>query len=62
MLATPASGQFYNGMQMTFGKNRVQYKDFYWTYFRFDEIDCYYNEFGREVAEYASTVAHRETQ
>lgn len=53
-----ASGQFYNGMQMTFGKNRVQYKDFYWTYFRFEDIDCYYNEFGREVAEYASKVAH----
>ena len=58
MLAIPASGQFYNGMQTTFGKNRIQYKDFFWTYFRFDEIDCYYNEFGREVAEYASTVAH----
>jgi len=56
---TPASGQFYNGMQMTFGKNRVQYKDFYWTYFRFDDIDCYYNEFGREVAEYACTVAEQ---
>jgi len=56
--ATPASGQFYNGMQMTFGKNRIQHKDFYWTYFRFDDIDCYYNEFGRQVAEYASKVAH----
>ena len=53
----PASGQFYNGMQMTFGKNRVQYKDFYWDYFRFEDVDCYYNEFGREVAEYASKVA-----
>ena len=54
----PASGQFYNGMQMNFGKNRVQHKNFYWTYFRFDEIDCYYNEFGREVAEYACKVAY----
>lgn len=51
------NGQFYNGMQMTFGKNRVQYKDFYWTYFRFEDIDCYYNEFGREVAEYACKEA-----
>lgn len=57
LTALPASGQFYNGMQMTFGKNRVQHRDFYWTYFRFDDIDCYYNEFGREVAEYASVVA-----
>lgn len=57
MLASPASGQFYNGMQMTFGKNRIQHNDFYWTYFRFDEMDCYYTEFGREVAEYACKVA-----
>jgi hypothetical protein len=57
LLVTPASGQFYNGMQMTFGKNRVQYKDFYWTYFRFDNMDCYYNEFGREVAEFACKTA-----
>ena len=53
----PAYSQFYNGMQMTFGKNRVQYRNFYWTYFRFDDMDVYYNEFGREVAEYASVVA-----
>ncbi len=57
MLVSPASGQFYNGMQMTFGKNRIQHNDFYWTYFRFDEMDCYYTEFGREVAEYACKVA-----
>lgn len=59
MPALPAAGQFYNGMQMTFGKNRVQYRDFFWNYFRFDDIDCYYNEFGREVAEYACTVAEK---
>ena len=56
---SPAFGQFYNGMQMTFGKNRVQYRDFFWTYFRFEDFDCYYNEFGREVAEYACTVADK---
>lgn len=55
--AYTADGQFYNGMQMTFGKNRVQYKDFYWDYFRFEDMDCYYNELGREVAEFACKVA-----
>lgn len=57
LTVTPAAGQFYNGMQMTFGKNRVQHRDFYWTYFRFDEMDVYYNEFGREVAEFAAKEA-----
>ncbi len=57
LIIATANGQFYNGMQMTFGKNRVQHGNFYWNYFRFDEIDCYYNEFGREVAEFATSVA-----
>lgn len=52
-----SAGQFYNGLQMTFGKNRVQYKNFYWDYFRFEDVDCYYNEFGRDVAEFACKVA-----
>ena len=38
----PASAQFYNGSQITFGKNRVQYTDFLWTYFRFNNYDVYY--------------------
>ncbi|MFN8134169.1 MAG: hypothetical protein U0Z17_02665 [Bacteroidales bacterium] len=28
LLSRPAAAQFYNGSQMTFGKNRVQYNDF----------------------------------
>ncbi len=52
-----SSAQFYNGMQMSFGKNRVQNGTFSWTYFRFDDFDCYYNEYGREVAQYACKVA-----
>ncbi len=49
-----ASGQFYNGHQMTFGKNRVQHYDYYWSFYRFEEIDCYFNEFGRELAQYTA--------
>ncbi len=50
-------GQFYNGLQMTFGKNRIQYYDFYWSYYRFDEFDCYFNEYGKELAQYTSNFA-----
>ena len=42
-----ASSQFYNGHQMTFGKNKVQYYKYYWQFYRFDDFDCYFNEFGR---------------
>jgi len=27
---------------MTFGKNRVQYNDFYWEYYRFKRFDTYF--------------------
>jgi len=49
-----ASGQFYNGHQMSFGKNKVQYYDYYWQYYRFDDFDCYFNEYGRDLAQYTA--------
>ncbi len=51
------SGQFYDGLQMTFGKNRVQYYDYYWMYYRFDDFDCYFNEQGKELAQYTADYA-----
>ena len=53
-------GQFYNGHQMQFGKNRVQYNNFYWNYFRFDRFDIYYNEDGKNLAKYAADFAETE--
>ncbi|MFC2102642.1 hypothetical protein ACFLS7_06565 [Bacteroidota bacterium] len=50
-------GQFYNGSQLTFGKSRVQYNDFFWTYFRFDKFDTYFYLNGRELAEYTAEYA-----
>jgi Tol biopolymer transport system component len=52
-----ANGQFYNGLQMSFGKNRVQYYDYYWSFYRFDDIDCYFNENGRELAQNTADYA-----
>ena len=49
-----ANGQFYNGHQMTFGKNKVQYYDYYWSFYRFEDIDCYFNEYGRDLAQYTA--------
>jgi WD40 repeat protein len=42
--------QFYNGSQMSFGKSRIQYKDFLWTYYKFDKFDIYFYLNGRELA------------
>src|SRR5664279_2512429 len=52
-----AYGQFYNGLQMSFGKNKVQYYDFYWQFYRFDNFDCYFNEYGRDLAQFTAEYA-----
>jgi hypothetical protein len=52
-----ANSQFYNGHQMTFGKNKVQYYDYYWQFFRFDDFDCYFNEYGLDLAEFTAEYA-----
>jgi hypothetical protein len=56
----PISAQFYNGHQMAFGKNRVQYNDFYWSYQRYDRFDTYFNEYGKTIAEYTAKYADKE--
>ncbi len=52
-----AEGQFYNGHQMSFGKNKVQFYDYYWSFYRFDDFDCYFNEYGRDLAQFTADYA-----
>jgi WD40 repeat protein len=49
--------QFYNGHQMSFGKNRVQYNDYVWSFYRHENFDVYFNEDGRNLAEYTADYA-----
>jgi Tol biopolymer transport system component len=51
------TAQFYNGSQLTFGKSRVQYNDFFWTYYRYDKFDTYFYLNGKELAIYAAEYA-----
>ncbi len=44
--------QFYNGSQLTFGKNRVQHQQFNWQYLRAEQYDVYYYPTGRALAQY----------
>lgn len=55
-----AEAQFYNGMQMTFGKNRVQYSDNYWKYYRFERFDVYSYEEGTELSLYVADFVEKE--
>jgi hypothetical protein len=60
VLSPDLIAQFYNGHQMSFGKNRVQYNDFYWTFQRYDRFDTYFNQYGQTIAEYTAKFATKE--
>jgi len=57
-----ATAQFYNGMQMTFGKNRVQYNDRYWKFYRFDRFDVYSYEDGTDLSLYVADFVQKELE
>jgi len=46
--------QFYNGSQLTFGKNRIQHKNFIWNYYRFSEFDTYFYANGAPLAQHCA--------
>ena len=58
--SSTVNAQFYNGLHMSFGKNRVQYNEFNWQFFRFDKFDTYFYVGGRNIAENASIIAKNE--
>lgn len=52
-------GQFYNGSQLTFGKNRVQYKSFLWSHYRYPDFDVYFYKNGKPLAIYTARTAYK---
>lgn len=55
-----ALAQFNFGHQMEFGKNRVQFKPFYWQYINHEALKIYYYQGGFDLAKFVSVAAHRE--
>lgn len=55
-VAATGSGQaqFYTGSEMSFGRKRVQYEKFFWSYYRFDGFDVYFNRKGKNLALYTA--------
>ncbi len=49
--------QFYNGTQTSFGQNRVQYRDFEWQFYRFDNYETYFYTGGKGLAEHTAKLA-----
>ncbi|MEQ8325436.1 MAG: hypothetical protein RIE58_02415 [Vicingaceae bacterium] len=52
-------GQFYDGSNMTFGKNRIQFDEFEWQYYRFNAYETYFYTGGKDLAIYASQAAEQ---
>jgi hypothetical protein len=49
--------QFYNGYQMTFGKNRVQYEQRFWNFYKWQSFDTYFYLGGQELAIFTGRTA-----
>lgn len=48
------SAQFYNGTKIDFGKNRIQYDDFEWQFYRFNNYETYFYTGGKDLAVHAA--------
>ena len=49
---TKSEAQFYNGSQISFGKNRVQHQNFNWQFMRAEQYDVYFYPTGKALAQY----------
>lgn len=55
-----SNAQFYYGLHQTFGKNRVEYKEFDWRFFRYERFDVFFYDNGRDVAEQVARMMSRQ--
>ena len=56
-LAFDGTSQFYFGSHQTFGKNRLQHKDFEWQYYQFRRYTTHFYTGGKELAAYVGEHA-----
>ena len=62
-LSLSGYSQFYNGSQVEFGKNRVQYnKDRLWFFYRFEKFNTYFYQGGESLAHYTYRYASEQIQ
>lgn len=52
-------GQFYQGSNMEFGKNRVQFREFDWYYYPTDKFEVFYYQGGEDLAQYVLVSADK---
>lgn len=57
LFSSNSIAQFYNGYEMQFGKNRVQYDQRFWSFMKFRNFDTYYYLGGLELAAFTGRTA-----
>lgn len=57
-VSNTVNAQFYYGLQQPFGKNRVQYNNFFWSYYEFERFETYFYGDGKDLAKYVGKVAN----
>lgn len=57
LTASQLSGQFFYGYRQDFGKNRVQYTQFDWVFYRFERYDVYFYTRNDELAAQVARMA-----
>jgi hypothetical protein len=57
-----AKAQFNYGHQMDFGKNRIQYQTFVWTYLDYERYRVYSYQGGTEIAKYVAVSVARQLE
>ena len=55
-LGARASAQFYDGSNVTFGKNRVQYQEFFWMHYPMGTFDVYFYPGGQDLAQQVGQI------
>jgi hypothetical protein len=59
LAAHAGDAQFYQGTNMEFGKNRVQYREFTWFYYPSENFEVYYYIGGEDLAQYTLFACER---
>ncbi len=57
LISVQLSGQFFYGYRQDFGKNRVQYTQFDWVFYRFERYDVYFYTRNDELAAQVARMA-----
>ena len=62
ILSQTLSAQFYNGYEMQFGKNRVQYDERFWSFMKYKNFDTYYYLGGLDLAAFTGRTAGKDLE